>query len=283
MLRNPLRDTVKTGGFMHPIARRLCLTACILVSGVLAASSAKAQMCVLYARSLSDFTIHGNAWTWWNQAADRYGRGHRPEVGSVLVFERSRAIPLGHVAVVSGIVNSREIKVDHSWLNGQGLYRGMLVLDTSPRNDWSQVRVWDPAIHGLGNTNYPTYGFIYPHGGAGGHVVETELASREPSARPRMVASAGRYGRFAIPEPERKPNYGRMARMASASFDPLPGHKPEFSALPRAATALAMVIPSRKPDLEWVLPAQKPVARAAVRMTEVATRPGAPAMTNLGD
>lgn len=280
MLRNPLRDTLKAGGFMHPIARRLCLTACILVSGTLAVSSAKAQMCVLYARSLTDFTIHGDAWTWWSQAAARYGRGHQPEIGSVLVFERTRSIPQGHVSVVSGVVNSREIRVDHSWLSGQGLYRGMLVEDTSPRNDWTSVRVWDPATHSMGTHVYPTYGFIYAHGG--GHVVEAELASRDGRAiRPRMIASAGRYGRFAIPEPERKPVFGEATKSAKtvlASLGPLPGHKPDLA--PQAHLVTVAMLPLHKPGADWVMPERKP---AAARPRQVATRPGAADAANLGD
>jgi len=34
-------------------------------------------------------------------------------------------------------------------------------VDVSPRGDWSQVKVWYDPIRDLGNTVYPTYGFIY--------------------------------------------------------------------------------------------------------------------------
>lgn len=37
------------------------------------------------------------------------------------------------------------------------------MVDVSPGNDWSLVRVWYPPVSGLGQTNYPTFGFI--HGG----------------------------------------------------------------------------------------------------------------------
>jgi hypothetical protein len=36
------------------------------------------------------------------------------------------------------------------------------VLDVSPGNDWSAVRVWWPPSGGWGMTVYPTYGFILP-------------------------------------------------------------------------------------------------------------------------
>jgi hypothetical protein len=35
------------------------------------------------------------------------------------------------------------------------------VLDVSPANDWSEVRVWYEPIHNLGNTHWPVSGFIY--------------------------------------------------------------------------------------------------------------------------
>ncbi|MGJ3626333.1 CHAP domain-containing protein [Sphingomonas sp. MMS24-JH45] len=38
------------------------------------------------------------------QAEGRYRRGHKPKVGSVIVFARSAQLRLGHVAVVSRIV-----------------------------------------------------------------------------------------------------------------------------------------------------------------------------------
>jgi hypothetical protein len=37
------------------------------------------------------------------------------------------------------------------------------VLDVSPGNDWSAVRVWWPPSQAWGVTVYPTYGFIQPH------------------------------------------------------------------------------------------------------------------------
>jgi hypothetical protein len=36
------------------------------------------------------------------------------------------------------------------------------VIDVSPRNDWSLVRVWWPPAGAMGATDYPAYGFIRP-------------------------------------------------------------------------------------------------------------------------
>jgi hypothetical protein len=116
--------------------------------------------CVTYARSASGIDVAGNAWQWWDNAAGRYARGKRPEPGSVLSFSANGRMRMGHVAVVSRVVNAREIEVDQAnWMRG-GISRGMPVVDVSENNDWTAVRV------GLGDSGdfgsvYPTNGFIY--------------------------------------------------------------------------------------------------------------------------
>jgi hypothetical protein len=142
---------------MRATARR----ACILLAATLWASFAlptvaRAQMCVAYARSLTHFAITGDAWTWWDHAAPRYERSHRPIIGSVLVFRRTERLHQGPVSVVSAVNDERTIRVDHSWLPGHGLYRGMLVVDISPDNDWTMVRVWHPMTGELGLRGYET-------------------------------------------------------------------------------------------------------------------------------
>ena len=129
-------------------------------------SAAEALQCVPYARQESGLELRGNAWTWWGNAAAKYERGNLPQVGSVLVFKKGNKMRYGHVAVVSDIIDSRKILVDHAnW--GRGRARGKItrnaeVIDTSPNNDWSSVKVWYAAINDMGQKNYPTYGFIYP-------------------------------------------------------------------------------------------------------------------------
>jgi hypothetical protein len=116
--------------------------------------------CVPFARTASGISIKGNAKTWWDQAKGLYRRGAEPEVGAVMVFSGSRKMPMGHVAVVSGVVNDRVILIDHAnWKRNQ-ISLGMAVMDVSEAGDWSAVRVeGDPGVVGRVN---PVSGFIYP-------------------------------------------------------------------------------------------------------------------------
>lgn len=116
--------------------------------------------CVPYARKVSHIEVTGNAWQWWENAAGVYARGSVPEVGAVLVFQANRQMRLGHVAVVARILDSREIEVNQAnWPHG-GIQRGTAVVDVSPRNDWTAVRVEIGHGDAYGSI-YPTYGFIY--------------------------------------------------------------------------------------------------------------------------
>ena len=117
--------------------------------------------CVTYARRASGIEISGDAWTWWGQAAGRYGRGAAPQPGAVLAF-RPAGKSSGHLAVVRQVVDERLIVVDHAnWLSGGHIYESTPVRDVSPRNDWSAVQVWYTPGPAWGTGNYPTYGFIY--------------------------------------------------------------------------------------------------------------------------
>ncbi|MDE8650206.1 CHAP domain-containing protein [Novosphingobium sp. H3SJ31-1] len=131
------------------------------------AGSGQYLQCVPYARATSGIQIHGDAWTWWEQAQSRYERGTNPRVGAVMAFEPYRNMNLGHVAVVSRIVDQRTVLVRHAnWspINGMRgqIENDVVVLDVSRRNDWSTVRVWYAPLQGLGNTDWPVSGFIYP-------------------------------------------------------------------------------------------------------------------------
>ena len=119
--------------------------------------------CVTFARMFSGIQIFGDAWTWWRQAADNFRTGRRPETGSVLVFRPEGRMSRGHVAVVSDILTDRVVRVTHAnWGGSRGkVEENVTVVDVSPSNDWSQVKVWYNPINGLGTTVYPTYGFIY--------------------------------------------------------------------------------------------------------------------------
>jgi len=125
--------------------------------------------CVPYARARSGIDLQGDAWQWWDAAAQsgRYDRSRGPRTGSVLVFMRTQRNRNGHLSVVTRMVGPREIRVDHAnWATGRDrgrVARDQPVIDVSPNNDWSLVRVWYPPVNDFGQTNFPTFGFI--HGG----------------------------------------------------------------------------------------------------------------------
>lgn len=122
--------------------------------------------CVPYARQVTGMAVSGNGWQWWDNAAGVYSRGRRPEPGAVLTFRASGGMSSGHVAVVDRLVGARHVLIDHANWAGPGIRRGTVmhdvsVVDVSPDNDWSAVRVQighDPKTFGR---TYPTYGFIY--------------------------------------------------------------------------------------------------------------------------
>ena len=123
--------------------------------------------CVPYARTVSGIQIRGDAWTWWGQAEGRYARGFAPKVGAVMALRPHGNSHLGHVAAVSRIIDDRTILIRHAnWspINGR---RGQIednvrVIDVSPENNWSEVRVWYAPIQAIGGSVWPVQGFIYP-------------------------------------------------------------------------------------------------------------------------
>ncbi|KAA0580969.1 CHAP domain-containing protein [Azospirillum sp. B21] len=246
----------------------LSLAALIALSP-LTVSTAAAQDgdCVRTVRSISDFTIRGDAWTWWDHAAGQYDRDQRPAVGSVLVFKRTGHMRRGHVSLVSAVIDRRTIEVDHSWIDGDGLRRGMRVVDVSRNNDWSAVRVWHEPTDQMGLRVYAAYGFIMPEG-------------EEASPRGGRMLDAGDRGMdqgfSSSPRGRAKAN---GPRMMEASLHPqkgvsvsVPGRKPQ--SLP--ATAVASHAKPQRTDVA-VLPVRKPgashAAPAPVTVAEV-TAPG---------
>jgi hypothetical protein len=151
------------------------------------ASHAGGISCVPFARNDSGIELTGNAWQWWDHAAGVYARGAVPETGSVLAFRANPNMRLGHVAVVSRIVNAREVEIDHANWWGRGMYGGIAhnvpVVDVSEANDWSAVRV------GLGRDGefgsvYPTYGFIYDRLDDGVTVAAAGAPAPQPTLNP---------------------------------------------------------------------------------------------------
>ncbi len=157
---------------------------CCLVAALPAAARSERHShlhggnCVAYARAVSGVRLDGDAATWWRHAEGRYARGHEPAVGAVLVFKPHGRMHSGHVAVVSRLVGPREILVDHAnWVRGR-VTTAMAVIDVSPGNDWTLVKV--RSARGGARDN-PTFGFIYPQ-----HVpVRFALDSGSEPNRPR--------------------------------------------------------------------------------------------------
>lgn len=144
------------------------LAAALMIS-LVPVSSAMADIywqCVPFARLLSGIQIFGDARTWWGQASGKYDQGRSPQQGSVLCFQPTSRMKLGHVAVVSRVLTDRVIQISHANWSRIGGARGQIerdvtVIDVSLAGDWSSVKVWYDPIRDLGGTVYPTYGFIY--------------------------------------------------------------------------------------------------------------------------
>ena len=116
--------------------------------------------CVPYAREVSHIELSGDAFLWWAEAAGRYARGNTPVEGAVMNFRPIGRMPLGHVAVVTAVIDSRTILVTQAnWIRG-AITNDVTVQDVSPDNDWSQVQVELGDSSTLG-ASYPVYGFIY--------------------------------------------------------------------------------------------------------------------------
>jgi hypothetical protein len=258
---------------MRAVVRRLGLALAILVAGTVFAQEAKAQSCVFWVRQLTDIEVRGDAWRWWDNAAGSYERSSRPSVGSVLVFRRASGLRQGHVSTVSRVVDRRTIEVDHSWLADNRLYRGMRVVDVSPRNDWTRVRVWHPGIDELGTTAYPTYGFVHPH-----EPRPDLLRARIPETAPthderrRTLASLSddgdRLGRRAAAATARRAQPAQVAVAPRGRTAPIPEPRPDAG----AAAAVA-VVPQAAPAARFQpvsLPARKPAPPPA----GVAAAPG---------
>ena len=178
--------------------RRILLP--ILGAAALVAAPASASIlnyvgeCVPFARAASGIQIWGDAWTWWSQAASKYQRGQTPEVGAVVAFAKSAALPLGHVSVVSRVIEPRVVMVTHAnWSRFDGkrgqVEQDVTLFDVSEEGDWSRVKVWYRDNRGLGSTVYPVHGFIYGRPVSGAKVAKARPAPELTGERPDYVGS----------------------------------------------------------------------------------------------
>jgi hypothetical protein len=124
------------------------------------AASDRGPQCVPFARALSSVRLFGDAWRWWSAAAGRFNRGATPQAGSILSFRSDLRMPLGHIAVVTKVIDAREIEVDHANWSPGVVGRQVRVLDVSAGNDWTVVRV-ELAERDHFGAVYGTNGFIY--------------------------------------------------------------------------------------------------------------------------
>lgn len=159
---------------VHPVVRR---------TGWHPPARVLRMSCVPFARADSGIDLSGDAYAWWTHAAGTYARGDVPVPGSVLAFRANVRMRLGHVAVVSRVVNRREIEVDQAnWGDGGRITRGVPVIDVSEDNDWTDVRV--ALGDGRFGSVYPTYGFIYDRPDTGTMVARARTPAPEVAANP---------------------------------------------------------------------------------------------------
>jgi surface antigen len=184
-----------------------CWGLAFLLSAPAEATSSHGANCVAYARAMTGIQIDGNAGMWWSHAAGRYERGQEPKIGAILAFRSSGRMRSGHVAVVTGIMGPREILVDHAnWVRGR-VSRAMLAVDTSPRNDWTSVRVVEARAEARGARDNPTFGFIYPR---------TLPAGFEEA---NTDSSDARHARIRVAHDHAKAQHERV-QLADAKADP---------------------------------------------------------------
>lgn len=145
--------------------------------------------CVPYAREVSHIELSGDAFLWWAEAAGRYARGDAPAEGAVLNFRPIGRMPLGHVAVVTSVIDNRTVLVTQAnWVRGT-ITNDVTVQDVSANNDWSEVQVelGDGARLGA---PYPTYGFIYNQPDNGTLVAGNAAQGNEVAEAPRPAQLA---------------------------------------------------------------------------------------------
>ena len=135
---------------------------------------------VTYVKSVTGMAIPGEAWSWWDGSNGRYERGHRPMPSAVLVFRRQQNLPVGHLAIVTKVLSSREVRISHAdwastWATRGRITGNVPVLDVSHTNDWTQVRLWY-ANSGTVDRVYDTYGFVY----GGAKPPDQPLPQKEP-------------------------------------------------------------------------------------------------------
>lgn len=171
---------------MKMVPKLVALLSALIVPMIATPAFAGVLQCVPYARANSAIDLHGNAATWWAQAQGTYDRGQTPRTGSVLVFKATGAMRVGHVAVVSKVVDDRHVVLNHAnWSRPGMIETGAMAEDVSAAGDWSSVRVWYAPTQSLGLRASPAFGFIYAPGN--GAAAAAQIADNAGSARAKTV------------------------------------------------------------------------------------------------
>ena len=143
---------------MKRIPRTLLRLALAAVTTTVTAASANASLldyvgqCVPFARAASGIQIYGNAWTWWSQADGKYERTHTPKEGAVIVFEKTKRLPMGHVAVVSRVVEKRVVMLTHAnWSRQNGECPLSISNSITPTDHRSVRPSWSSPRHCSGD------------------------------------------------------------------------------------------------------------------------------------
>lgn len=221
------------------------IAALALFSAAFMSSPASATNCVAYVKTVTGFSLMGDAWQWWGAANHVYERGYVPAPGAVMVFSRTGHMHVGHVAVVRQILGPREILIDQAnWHHGR-VDRGVSIHDLSPANDWSSVEVeWTKGVYG---GPFPITGFVYAPGAvpaeARGPLVERN--------QPRLIEATA---------------YGQHAHLVLASNRALPGQHVSFqtaSLAPAAAHVPAHAISRRPVAVVSKAPGKTAVSKAS--------------------
>jgi surface antigen len=195
----PAVEAFRTAAVRPVVTRPAAATPVVARPALPAISSRVRLTCVPYARMVTGIDLRGNARTWWAGAAGRYDRTQAPEIGAVLSFRASGGMRAGHVAVVEQVLGPRHILIHHANWEGPGIRKGTVtrsisVVDVSPGNDWTQVRVQTGLTRGVYGRVYPTDGFIHNRPPASGRTLEAgrpaapvEVAEAPAGMSPHLV------------------------------------------------------------------------------------------------
>jgi hypothetical protein len=108
-----------------------------------------------------------------------------------MVAHRRRRIPAEHQAHAGRRYGVPREPAKSLWPSRRRpIHNGTPVVDVSPSNDWSTVRVWYTPGNRLGAHVFPVLGFIYPEKFQPGELFQTIANAnvrREPSRKARRI------------------------------------------------------------------------------------------------